>query len=158
MNRPAFSPWGRLAALGFAVGLCALVRADTVPSTSQLPQKVEEIEKAVAALQKGQLDAAYQHLVDATKKNPDLPPPRFMLAKILSGVQNMGAVARSTLEQAAAENPDHPVVYLQNAEIGLNDARYSDVVLNCEKALLLARSDRWSAEQKRKFNTDANIY
>jgi uncharacterized protein HemY len=158
MNRPAFSPWGRLAALGLVVGLCALVRADTVPSTSQLPQKVEEIDKAVAALQKGQLDAAYQHLVDATKKNPDLPPARFMLAKILSGVQNMGAVARSTLEQAAAENPDHPVVYLQNAEIGLNDARYSDVVLNCEKALLLSRANRWSAEQKRKYNTDAHIY
>jgi len=157
MNRPAFARWV-LSALGLFVGLCALGRADTVPSTSQLPQKVEEIDKAVAALQKGQVDAAYQHLVEATKKNPDLPPARFMLAKILSQVQNMGAVARATLEQAAAENPDHPVVYLQNAEIGLNDGRYSDVVLNCEKALLLARTDRWSAEQKRRFTTDAHIY
>src|SRR5262249_17864861 len=83
---------------------------------------------------------------------------RFMLAKMLSQIRNMGAVARAHLEQAAAENQDHPIIYLQNAEIDLQDGRYSDVVLNCEKALALARSDRWSANQKRLFNSDAHKF
>jgi len=147
-----------LAALALVVGLCAVLTADTVPSTAQSTQESEEIKKAKAALLKGQIDESYKFLVEATKKDPDLPPARFMLAKMLSQVRNMGAVARAHLEQAAAENPDHPILYLQNAEIDLQDGRYSDAVLNCEKALALARSDRWSATQKRNFNSDAHKF
>jgi tetratricopeptide (TPR) repeat protein len=159
MNRPAVSLPGRLlAALALAVGLSAYSPADTVPSTAQPVSKIEEIEKAKAALAKGQIDDAYKLLVEATKKDPDLPPARFMLAKMLSQVKNMGALARAHLEQAAAENPDHPILYLQNAEIDVQEGRYSDAVLNCEKALALARSDRWSAKQKRDFSYDAHTY
>jgi tetratricopeptide (TPR) repeat protein len=157
MIRPASLFAGRLfAALGLLIALCAFSPADTVPSTAQSTTKIEEIEKAKIALQKGQIDQAYQFLVDATKKDPDLPPARFMLAKMLSQVRNMGAIARAHLEQAAADNPDHPIIYVQNAEIDVQDGRYSDAVLNAERALQLARSDRWSATQKRLFSNDAH--
>lgn len=158
MNRPTLFPCRPIAAFGLLVALCAFGRADTVPSTAQAQPKIEEIEKAKTAVQKGQIDQAYQFLVEATRKDPDLPPARFMLAKMLSQIRNTGALARAHLEQAAAENPDHPIMYLQNAEIDVQDGRYSDAVLNCEKALALARSDRWSAKQKREFNSDAHSY
>src|SRR5262249_55237957 len=159
MSRPALLFSGQLfAALGLLVAACAFSPADTVPSTNQPTVKIEEIDKAKAALQKGQIDQAYQFLVEATKKDPDMYPARVLLAKMLSQVRNMGSLARAHLEQAAAENQDHPIIYLQNAEIDLQDGRYSDAVLNCEKALALARSDRWSAKQKREFNNDAHNY
>jgi tetratricopeptide (TPR) repeat protein len=159
MIRPACVVSGRpLAATGLLVVLCTCAPADTVPSTGQQTVKIEEVEKAKAALQKGQIDKAYEFLVEATKKDADMWPARFMLAKMLSQVRNMGSLARAHLEQAAAENPDHPIIYLQNAEIDLQDGRYSDAVLNCEKALALAQSDRWSAKQKRDFKNDAHNY
>src|SRR5436305_12662797 len=79
--------------------------------------KIEEIEKAGAALQRGQVDEAYKQLVEATKKNPSLPPARLMLARLLgtSNTREGQQQARAVLEQAAAENPDHPEVFLTNA-------------------------------------------
>src|SRR5438477_12469236 len=102
----------------------ALLPAFTVfasggPTSSAAPQqpKIEEIEKAGEALVKGKADEAYKLLQEAAKKNPTLPPPRLMLARLYLNPENSEQAqrqGRALLELAAAETPDHPVVYLTN--------------------------------------------
>src|SRR5262245_55695710 len=108
-------PLPRLAAaVGLFAVFAALATAGPVNSLQPPQAKNEDIEKAGEALRKGQFDDAYKLLQEAVKKKPDLPPARLMLARMFSRVQDMGPQARATLELAAAENPDHPEIYLQN--------------------------------------------
>src|SRR5207248_887097 len=135
------------AAVLFAA-FAALATAGPVPSGpgQQIPAKDENVEKAGEALKKGQVDEALKHLQEAVRKNPDLPPARFMLAKMFSQLRDMGAQARATLELAAAEEPEHPIIYLQNADIALKEGRLTDAILNCTQALSLANGERWRAD------------
>src|SRR6476659_8318975 len=74
--------------------------------------KNEDIERAGAALQKGQVDEAFKLLQEAVRKKPDLPPARLMLARLFLVQQSKEAQqqGRAILEVAAAEAPDHPHV------------------------------------------------
>src|SRR5438128_1355115 len=107
-------------------------------STAGKDEKIEEIEKAGEAIMKGKPDEAFKLLQEAAKKNPTLPPPRIMLARlyIFNNDEQARRVGRGVLETAAAENPDHPYVYLTAAEVALKlDGRLTETILDCEKAL-----------------------
>lgn len=128
-------------------------------SVAGTPPKIEEIEKAVEALGKGKMDEAYKLLQEAVKKNPTLPPARLMLARLFLSADQQQAQqqGRAIFELAAAENPDHPEIYLVNGLIiATADSRFTDIILNCRTALDLADSPRWTADQKNKFLTDAH--
>jgi tetratricopeptide (TPR) repeat protein len=114
----------------------------------------DEIEKAEASFRKGAFDEAYTLLQAAVKKNPQLPPARLQLALLFLRA-NEGKAFRSLLEVAAAENPDHPDVYLNNGSIALAEGRITDTVLNCQTVLALTNSDRWTADQKKNFQREA---
>ena len=76
--------------------------AGPVSSTTNPQAKIEEIEKAGAALMKGQVDEAYRLLQEASKKNPSLRPPRLMLALLFLNSNSRDGVVqgRNLLEHA----------------------------------------------------------
>jgi uncharacterized protein (TIGR02996 family) len=151
-----FRPGAALAALLAALLASGRAAAGPVPSTSTPEDKIAEIEKAVAALQKGQVDEAYKLLQEAAKKHPHLPPPRLMLARLFikSDNRDIQAQGRGILERAAIENPDHPAVYYQLGALALGDGRLTEAMLCCQKALELMASDRWTADQKKFFQSE----
>src|SRR4051794_8176731 len=105
--------------------ICAVAPAAAGPvNTSASPAaKIEEIEKAGTALQKGQADEAYKLLQEAVRKKPDLPPARLMLARLLLTSREAQQQGRAVLELAAGENPDHPQVFLTNGSLALQEGR-----------------------------------
>jgi tetratricopeptide (TPR) repeat protein len=135
----------------------ALGRADAGPvnSSQNALAKNEDIEKAGAALVRGQIDDAYKALQDAAKKNPMLPPPRLMLARLLFNTKEGQQQGRAMLEQAAGENPNDPRVYITNAVVAMNEGRFVDATLSSELALKLSQADRWTADQKKEVQTQA---
>src|SRR5581483_9065815 len=92
----------RARAAALAVLTAALVSpavAGPVSTTGTQLAKIEEIEKAGAALQKGQVDEAYKLLQEAVKKKPDLPPARLMLARLCLAIKERHQQGRAILEQ-----------------------------------------------------------
>ena len=73
----------------------------------------------------------------------------MILARVLFSI-NQGAAGRRALEQAAAEAADHPDVYLNLGATALRDGRFSDALLNFEKALSLIPKIAW-VPRKRKY-------
>lgn len=148
----------RIVGPALLAGLCLSAPAQStggpVPSTGPQPAKVEEIEKAGEALARGQAEEAFRLLLEAVKKNPALPPARLMYARMLVSM-NQAAPGRANLELAAAEEPEHPEIYLTFAKLSLSEGRISDAVLNCTKALELSQSPRWTADQKKNYQREA---
>src|SRR5581483_8816977 len=140
----------RARAAALAVLTAALVSpavAGPVSTTGTQLAKIEEIEKAGAALQKGQVDEAYKLLQEAVKKKPDLPPARLMLARLYMSTNTKEGQqqGRAILETAAGENPNHPEIYLTCGSLALGEGRLSEALLNCQRAFELASSGKWSA-------------
>jgi len=152
--------WRGCAAL-FAVFFAAATPlvAGPTPTTGAPAAKIEEIEKAGEKLMRGQMDEAYKLLQEAVKKKPDLPPARLMLARLLlvpNNSKEAHQAGRQVLELAANETPDHPQVYLTNANVALQDGRVTDTILSCEKALTLVNTgERWSKEAKDDVRSNA---
>jgi tetratricopeptide (TPR) repeat protein len=138
-----------------AVLLAGRTPAGPVPSIGTPAAKIKEIEDAGAALQRGHLDDAYKHLQEAVKKNPNLPPARLMLARLLLATREGQQQGHIVLEQAAAENLDHPEVFLTLGSLALAEGRLSETLLDCQKALDLCAADRWTADQKKNFQGQA---
>lgn len=136
-------------------GLCSLSQAGPVNSTQTPASKIEDIEKAGAALMKGQVDEAYKLLQEAAKKNPSLRPPKLMLALLFLNSKEGVQQGRNLLKQAISENPEDPRCFFDNAQVAMSDGRLSDAILNCEVALKLSAADRWTADQKKEVQTSA---
>jgi tetratricopeptide (TPR) repeat protein len=119
--------------------------------------KNETLEKAKETYLKGNFDEAYKLLEEAVKKDRNLPPARLLFARLLLQTQNMAANGKAVLEQAAAENPDHPEIYLSLASLALADGRLTETILSCQTVLALSGTDRWTAEQKKTLQREARI-
>jgi uncharacterized protein (TIGR02996 family) len=132
-------------------------RAPAGPVNSQgtMAAKIKEIEDAGAALQRGQVDEAYKLLQEAIKKNPGLPPARLMLARLFLATNEGQRQGRATLERAAAENADHPEVFLTIGSLALAEGRFSEALLTYQTALDLSTTDRWTADQKKAIQVQA---
>ena len=143
-----------LAALG-AVLLVGPTLAGPVPSTGPLPTTIEELETAGKLLLQGKGDEAFKSIQEAVKKYPALPPAKLILARMVLAVlqQQKGdpRQARSILEQAAAETPEHPEVFVTMAEWALGEGRVTDAILSAHKVLEFSEATRWTAEQKKAF-------
>lgn len=145
-------------ALGIVASFVGAAATQPPPSApAEPPARIDEIEKAGAAMQHGRLDEAYKLVQEAVRKYPTLPPARLILGRMAVRVNPQQG--RQILEVAAGESPDHPEVYLTMASLAQADHRISDVILNAQKALELAATpSRWSAEQKAKFQREARGY
>ena len=125
---------------------------DGKPKDGAKPEnKIPEVEEAGKLVMQGKLEDAYKLLQEACKKKTDLPPARLMLGRLMiaSQIRELGPRIRPVLELAISENADHPVVYLENANLALNEGRVTDAMLNAERALQLGAGARWTPEQKK---------
>jgi tetratricopeptide (TPR) repeat protein len=127
--------------------------AGPVSATGQLPPKIEELENAQNLLAQGKGEEAYKQILEAKKKYPALSPPRLILYRMVHRMNPRNS--RPLLEQAAAEEPDHPEIYLTLASVALAEGRVSETLLNAQKALDLADASRWTADQKSSFQREA---
>jgi tetratricopeptide (TPR) repeat protein len=134
-------------------GFAGIVSADPVSTTGPLPSKIDELDNAFALLQQGKYDEAYKQIQEAKRKYPILPPPRLTLFRMMHKVNPK--VSRPILEQAAAEEPEHPEVFLTLASVSLSEGRISDTILNALKVLELSNASRWTADQKKIFQREA---
>jgi tetratricopeptide (TPR) repeat protein len=108
---------------------------------------IPQVDEAIKRFQQGDPDAALRSLEAARKAHPELPPPKYMLAR-LQFVNQRVSEAIASLEQAAAEEPDFPGTYLLFGNLALGQDRVTDAVVHYENALRLAERGTLSADQK----------
>ncbi len=106
-----------------------------VPNESEIP----EIQAALDAFKKGDGAGALAQLEAAVKARPELPPARFMLARLLL---NTGQIApgRALLEEAAARNRQQPEIHNVFGNLALLENRFTDAELEFERARTLLRT------------------
>jgi Flp pilus assembly protein TadD len=114
------------------------------PATAAGAEK--ELEVAAAKAREGKIDEAFSIIKEKAAKHPEWPPVRLILARLLFNA-NQGAQARHALEQAAAEVPDDPDVYLTLGGIALGEGRISDARLNFDQVLSNIASGHWNVEK-----------
>src|SRR5436309_2907114 len=127
----------RAASLTFLTAFAAAPAiADVVdaPKNKETTNKPEEknplIEDAGKRLQEGKVDEAYDLLKQASAKKADLPPARLMLYRLMKMIQQYQQRIHAVMELAISENPNHPLVYLDNAGLALSEGRITDGILN----------------------------
>lgn len=141
----------RLIAAGVVVS--GLWAGPAAAQSNPLPQRIEEIETAGQLLSQGKGDEAYKQIQEAVKKYPALAPARVILARML--IAGKAQQGRAVLEQAAAEHPDHPEVFLTLAKVAMNEGRLSEVILSSNKIIELTAAPRWTVDQKAVFTKEA---
>jgi tetratricopeptide (TPR) repeat protein len=119
----------------------------------QLPEGVEEVDKAVEAFQRHEYEQALTLLKAAAKKRPDLTPPRIILAKLFF-MDNQAPAGRTALEQAAVDEPEHPEIYVIFGKLALQDNRITDAHLHFDKASVLLRSHKLGDAAKKRLEID----
>src|SRR5271157_618348 len=149
----------------WAITLAAAVsaRAGTIPQlpsngvsppfaaeVDELSKSVVEVNEAIKSFQKRDLDTCLQQLAKAVKAHPELPPAHALLAE-LALMSNQIALVRPALETAVAQAPDHPEIYILFGNLALLENRATDAALHFEKAKALALAERWTADQRRRF-------
>jgi tetratricopeptide (TPR) repeat protein len=115
-----------------------------------LAKSIVEVKEAVTSFQKRDFDHCLQQLAKAVKAHPELPPAHALFAK-LAMLSNESALARPALEKAVVESPDHPDIYILFGNLALLENRATDAELHFEKAKALAAAERWTADQKKRF-------
>jgi Tfp pilus assembly protein PilF len=114
----------------------------------------KELEAAAVKVREGKLDEALRLLKEGGSKHPEWPPAQLIVARMLFNA-NQPAPGRRALEQAAAEAPDDPEVYLTLGTLALGEARISDARLNFEKVREIVRSGHWNAEKTKFLSREA---
>src|SRR5271157_946737 len=151
------------AAVAIALATASPARAGTIPlvpsngvsppfaaDVDELSKSIVEVNEAIKSFQKQDLDTCLQQLAKAVKAHPELPPAHALLAK-LALLSNQIALVRPALETAVAQAPDHPEIYILFGNLALLENRATDAALHFEKAKALASAERWTADQRRRF-------
>ena len=152
------------AAVTIALAAVSVARAGTIPQwpsngvspgfgaeVDELSKSIVEVNEAIKSFQKRDLDTCLQQLTKAVKAHPELPPAHALLAK-LALMSNQIALVRPALETAVAQAPDHPEIYILFGNLALLENRATDAALHFEKAKALASAERWTADQRRRFD------
>ena len=132
------------------LSLLGVAIAETPPKAAPIP----DVDKALETFKSGKFDEALEQLKKAHAANPQMQPPRVVLANWFL-LAEKGREARITLERFAAEDPKHPDGYLLNANFAFNEGRITDSILNCQAALQFATDARFDAELRKRFVRDA---
>lgn len=114
-----------------------------------------ELDGAMEKVRAGKLDEALELIKTRALKHPEWPPARLMLARLLFASEQQ-QMARRVLEQAAADSPDHPEVFLTMGSVALADSRLSDAQLNFIKARSLVVGGRFTDEIAGKYQRESH--
>lgn len=83
--------------------------------------KYQDIDRAITRYRNSDFQGALELLEMAKNKNPELPPPEVLLARLQ--ISGGSVAARATLEQAVKKYPNDPEPYVLVADLLLNDAQ-----------------------------------
>jgi tetratricopeptide (TPR) repeat protein len=133
----------------------ALITSASAQPTKDPPPNADE-QKAREEFKAGKFDDALKSLQAAVKTNPALGLPKVVLSQwfLQAGA---GEQARIVLEQAAAENPNHPHVLLTNGSYALREGRITDTILSCSAALAATADPGLDAESKKRYQREARL-
>jgi len=107
-----------------------------------------QLEKAVESFEKGQFDQCLRLLQEAKKQQPELSPPRLILARLFLS-KNRIAEGRANLERVAVENPNCPNLYVIFGRLASNQGSQTAAELFFEKAAALPAPKTWTMQRKR---------
>ena len=144
---------GAAAVLGLWIASISSNAVAQPPANAAAPAE-KELEVAAARAREGKVDEALGIIKEKAAKHPDWPPARLILARLLFNA-SQAALARHALEQAAAEAPNDPEVYLTQGGIALGEGRISDARLNFDKMQSLVASGHLNAEKTMTFRREA---
>ena len=149
---------GSLLMLGMAGLAAAQPATPTQPSPAEAlvkqavdnydAEKHGEVDAALQSLREGDLVGARNHLTEAVKKDPLLPPARFMTAQLMLAI-NQPILARAELEGAITDAPTDPDAYLLAARIAIAERRFAEGELLCARAMKLLESFKGSPKRKK---------
>jgi tetratricopeptide (TPR) repeat protein len=139
----------RIQARPITVGAAALSLPTSAAELRDI-RAIAEVEQAVKSFERREFDACLQQLGMAVKAHPELAPPGALFAK-LAFVGDQPALARSALERAVTEDPEHPEVYVLFGNLALMESRLTDASVHFEKAKSLAKAERWTDGQRQRF-------
>jgi tetratricopeptide (TPR) repeat protein len=113
-----------------------------------------DIDEAIKRFANRDVLGARTFLESANRKDPALPPPDLILAKMyfLSG---NAAAGRASLERTAMESPGDPEAYLILADQAIQQRRLIEAESLYEKGLELAGKFTGNAKRKRNFEVRA---
>ena len=124
-------------------------------AATSISSQPEEVNSAMARFQTHDFAGALKLLREAAKKDPNVPPPHVMMARMLLQ-SNILQLARNELEQSVLEDPDEPDAYVDMAELAMRERRITEGGLLYQKAeSLLAKFDK---SDKRKAELQAAVY
>jgi tetratricopeptide (TPR) repeat protein len=113
-------------------------------------QKYPEIEQAITRFNNNDVEGAREYLDIALQKNPKLPPPDLILAK-MSMLRNLRG-SNVMLERAVMANPDDPEAYLLMANQAFVQGRTTESAALFELAAPLVEKFKDNNRRKRDFN------
>ena len=131
--------------VGIAVAQAPATSGTTGPTGAAIAPGIEQnenLKKAVDRFRQNDVEGALKELEAAVVTQPDLAPPRVMLANLFFNTNNVAA-GRNLLERAVIDQPDHPDVYRAFGELAIAEGRTTDAALAFEKSLSLASGERW---------------
>jgi tetratricopeptide (TPR) repeat protein len=96
--------------------------ATTDPMT--LPEVKTDLQKAIDAFNKSDINGAKNILADLHKKHPALPPPGIHLARFFAQTRN-GNIIKPVLDMTTNEPPDDPEAYILLGEIALQQREFT---------------------------------
>jgi tetratricopeptide (TPR) repeat protein len=131
------------------------VSAFAASELDDLAKTVFEVNEATRSFEKHDLEACLKQLEKAVKAHPELPPAQALLAKLALS-RNQIRLVRPALETAVARAPDHPEIYILFGNLALLENRATDAALHFEKVRALAANERWTADQRRRFDLLCN--
>ena len=145
-----------LLTLVFLLASVHAVSAQAPASAIPKPTPTPDVDKALETFKSGKFDEALEQLKKAHAADPQMQPPRVILAGWFL-LAEKGKEARLTLERFAADDPKHPDGYLLNANFAFHEGRVTDAILSCQAALQFAADARWDAGLRSRFVRDARL-
>ncbi|MCY2964731.1 MAG: tetratricopeptide repeat protein, partial [Planctomycetota bacterium] len=118
------------------------------PGDLELPGQAPEIIAAIGQFRRGDRESALKSLEAAAKTDPELPPPRVMLARMLLFDREVDA-ARKLLEEVASQQPGYLGTYALFGNLAMAEGRISDAQAQYEKVLRLAEESKDKSDRQR---------
>ncbi|MBX3413000.1 MAG: tetratricopeptide repeat protein [Pirellulales bacterium] len=112
-----------------------------LPPLPEGDAKYPDVEEAKKLFDQGDLDGALEKLKVAKERDPQLSPPRVLLARMAMAQGNIN-LARTLLELAAEEDPNDPSAYQIIGELAFREGRLLEATMVLDRSTeLLAAFD-----------------
>lgn len=118
------------------------------PDQQMSPELKAKLQEAVDKFNKSDIAGSLKILNEMSQTNPEIIPPRLILAQWFSQLKNRNAV-RVSLEMATEESPNDPEAYLLLAEISLQQGELTAAELLFQKGEQVLSQYSASADRKK---------